>query len=152
MTATITSIRGATATAAPGFGSTLQSEWTKLRTVRSTWIIVALMIGLSVGISSLTSLAAGLTYDNWGDDAQASFDPLLSSLTGQLFRLMLLIVLGTTAVTSEYGSRMIRTTFIVNPRRSQVFAAKALIVTALSLVVSAISVPGMFLVSQPIFC
>jgi ABC-2 type transport system permease protein len=138
-------------TVTPGFGATLRSEWTKLRSVRSTWIIVALAIGLSIGVSALTSLVAGLTYDDWGNGAQASFDPLVSSLTGQLFRLMLLIVLGATAVTSEYGSQMIRTTFIVNPRRTQVLAAKALIVTALSMAMSAITVPGMFLVSQAIF-
>lgn len=151
MTATITSMRGATAPAAPGFGSTLQSEWTKLRTVRATWIILALIVGLTVGVSALTSLVAGLTYDSWGDGAQASFDPLLSSMTGQLFRLILMIVLGATIVTSEYSSRMIRTTFIVNPRRGQVFAAKAVIVTTLNLAVSVIALPGMFLASQAIF-
>jgi ABC-2 type transport system permease protein len=140
-----------TSAAHPGFGAALRSEWTKLRSIRSTWIIVSLAIGLSIGVSALTSLVAGLTYDNWGDGAQASFDPVLSSLTGQLFRLILLIVLGATAVTSEYGSRMIRTTFIVNPRRTQVLAAKALIVTALSMAISAITLPGMFLVSQAIF-
>ncbi|HUG15369.1 MAG TPA: ABC transporter permease [Thermomicrobiales bacterium] len=139
------------ASTAPGFATTLQSEWTKLRSVRATWIIVALIIGLSIGVSALTSLVAGLTYDNWGNGAQASFDPLVSSLTGQLFRLILLIVLAATVVASEYGSRMIRTTFIVNPRRTQVLVAKAALVGALSLVVSAISVPGMFLVSQAIF-
>jgi ABC-2 type transport system permease protein len=151
MTATTAPTHASTSRTDPGFGATLQSEWTKLRSVRSTWIIVALAIGLSIGVSALTSLVAGLTYDNWGDGAQASFDPVLSSMTGQLFRLLLLIVLGATAVTSEYGSRMIRTTFIVNPRRTQVLAAKALIVTALSLAISAITVPGMFLISQPIF-
>lgn len=135
----------------PGFGAALKAEWTKLRSVRATWIIVALIIGLSIGVSALTSLVAGLTFDDWGDGARASFDPVLSSLTGQLFRLILLIVLGATVVTSEYGSRMIRTTFIVNPRRTQVLVAKAALVGALSLVVSAISVPGMFLISQAIF-
>jgi len=151
MTATTSSTWSMMPTANPGFGAALKSEWTKLRTVRSTWIIVLLSVGLSIGVSALTSLVAGLTYDDWGGSTQASFDPVLSSLTGQLFRLILLIVLGATVVTSEYGSRMIRTTFIVNPRRTQVLAAKALIVTALSLAISAITLPGMFLVSQAIF-
>lgn len=151
MTATTASTQPRPAATSPGFGAALTAEWTKLRSVRSTWIIVALIVGLSIGVSALTSLVAGLTYDSWGSSAQASFDPLLSSLTGQLFRLILLIVLGATVVTSEYGSRMIRTTFIVNPRRTQVLAAKAMLVAALSLVVSAISVPGMFLASQAIF-
>jgi ABC-2 type transport system permease protein len=151
MTATTTALHATRPSTAPGFRTTLQSEWTKLRSVRATWIIVGLAIGLSIGVSALTSLVAGLTFDDWGASAKASFDPVLSSLTGQLFRLILLIVLGATVVTSEYGSRMIRTTFIVNPRRTQVLAAKATLVGALSLVVSAIAVPGMFLVSQAIF-
>jgi hypothetical protein len=46
---------------------------------------------------------------------------------------------------------MIRTTFISNPRRNQVFAAKAAVVALLGLAITAISIPGMFLVSQPIF-
>lgn len=151
MTATSTSLRATAATATPGFAATLQSEWTKLRTIRSTWIIVSLIMGLSIGVSALTALVAGLTYDSWGDGARESFDPLLTSMTGQLFRLILLIVLGATVVTSEYGSRTIRTTFIVNPRRSQVFAAKALIIATLSLVISTITLPVMFLASQAIF-
>ena len=151
MTATTASTQRVMPAANPGFGAALKAEWTKLRSVRSTWIIVSLAIGLSIGVSALTSLVAGLTFDDWGDGARASFDPVLSSMTGQLFRLILLIVLGATAVTSEYGSRMIRTTFIVNPRRTQVLAAKALIVAALSLAISAITLPGMFLASQAIF-
>jgi ABC-2 type transport system permease protein len=65
--------------------------------------------------------------------------------------MIFVIVLGVTSVTSEYGSRMIRTSFIVNPRRGQVFAAKAVVVCLLGLVISVIAIPGMFLVSQPIY-
>ena len=135
----------------PGFGALLQSEWTKLRSLRSTWIMVSLAIGLSIGFSALIALTAGLTHDSWNDDVRAAFDPVLTTNSGSLFGCILLIVLGVTAVTSEYSSRMVRTTFIVNPRRYQVFAAKAMVVGLLGLVITAISIPGMFLVSQPIF-
>jgi len=135
----------------PGFGALLQSEWTKLRSLRSTWIMVSLAIGLSIGFSALIALTSGLTHDSWNDDVRAAFDPVLTTNSGSLFGCILLIVLGVTAVTSEYSSRMVRTTFIVNPRRYQVFAAKAMVVGLLGLVITAISIPGMFLVSQPIF-
>lgn len=46
--------------------------------------------------------------------------------------------------------RMIRTTFIVNPRRSQVLLAKVVIVGFLGMLISGISMTGMFLVSQAI--
>jgi ABC-type transport system involved in multi-copper enzyme maturation permease subunit len=129
----------------------LQSEWTKLRSLRSTWIIVSLAIGLSIGFSALIALTSGLTHDSWNDTVREAFDPVLTTNSGSLFGCILLILLGVTVVTSEYSSRMVRTTFIVNPRRHQVFAAKAIIVATLGLAITTISIPGMFLVSQPIF-
>src|SRR5680860_1400743 len=135
----------------PGFGAMLQSEWTKLRSLRSTWIIVALGIGLSIGFSALIALTSGLTHDSWNDTVRSQFDPVLTINSGSLFGCILLMVLGVTAVTSEYSSRMVRTTFIVSPRRHQAFAAKATVVGLLGLAITTISIPGMFLVSQPIF-
>jgi ABC-type transport system involved in multi-copper enzyme maturation permease subunit len=129
----------------------LQSEWTKLRSLRSTWIVVSLAIGLSIGFSALIALISGLTHDSWNDNVRTAFDPVLTTNSGSLFGCILLIVLGVTAVTSEYSSRMIRTTFIGNPRRLEVFAAKTTVIALLGLVVTTISIPGMFLVSQPIF-
>ena len=136
---------------APSFGALLQAEWTKLRSLRSTWIIASLAIGLSIGFSALIALTSGLTHDSWNDDVRAAFDPVLTTNSGSLFGCILLIVLGVTAVTSEYSSGMIRTTFIDTPRRNRVFAAKTTVVALLGLVITAISIPGMFLVSQPIF-
>lgn len=142
---------GALVESDPGFGSLLRSEWTKLSSLRSTWIIAALAIGLSIGFSALIALTSGLTHDNWSADVRAAFDPVLTTNSGSLFGCILLIVLGVTAVTSEYSSKMIRTTFISTPQRHQVFAAKAIVVALLGLGITAITIPGMFLVSQPIF-
>lgn len=135
----------------PGFGSLLRSEWTKLRSLRSTWITVALAIGLSVGFSALIALTSGMTHDSWNATVREAFDPVLTTNSGSLFGCILLILLGVTAVTSEYSSGMIRTTFITNPRRLQVFGAKMIVITLLGLAITAISIPAMFLVSQPIF-
>jgi ABC-type transport system involved in multi-copper enzyme maturation permease subunit len=140
-----------TTAAKPGFGSLLQSEWTKLRSLRSTWIIVGLGIGLSIAFSAIIALTSGLTHDSWNDTVRNAFDPVLTTNSGSLFGCILLILLGVMAVSSEYSSRMIRTTFIASPNRMQVFAAKATVVGLLGLVITAISIPGMFLVSQPIF-
>lgn len=137
--------------AEPGFTAMLQSEWTKFASLRSTWIIVSLAIGLSIGFSALIALTSGLTHDSWNDDVREAFDPVLTTNSGSLFGCILLIVLGVTAVTSEYSSGMIRTTFIDTPRRLHVFAAKTTVVALLGLAITAISIPGMFLVSQPIF-
>jgi ABC-2 type transport system permease protein len=151
MTATTASRQTFTSTTELGFGATLNSEWTKLRSLRSTWVVVALGIGLSIGFSALIALVSGLTHESWGEDLAAAFDPVLTTNSGSLFGCILLITLGVTAVTSEYSSGMIRTTFIGNPRRNRVLAAKTAVVALLGLTITVISIPGMFLVSQPIF-
>jgi ABC-2 type transport system permease protein len=138
----------------PGFNTTLVSEWTKLRSVRSTWIVTGLAVVLSIGFSAAIALVMGLTsepFDTWSEADRVMSDPVFSSMPGLLFSLFLLIVLGVMAVSSEYSSGMIRTTFIVNPHRVRVFVAKALIVSLLGIVVHAIAVPGMFLASQAIY-
>lgn len=144
---------GMTSTTAlePGFGATLRSEWTKLTSLRATWLIVSLGIGLSVGFSALIALVSGMTYTDWNEGTLAAFDPVLTTNSGSLFGCILLIMLGVTAVTAEYSSGMIRTTFISTPRRTQVFAAKTIVVALLGLAITATSIPIMFLVSQPIF-
>ena len=151
MTATTASTHTVTSTTEPGFGATLNSEWTKLRSLRSTWIVISLAIVLSIGFSALIALVSGLTYDSWNDDVMAAFDPVLTTNSGSLFGCILLIVLGVTAVTSEYSSGMIRTTFIGNPLRNRVFAAKTAVVALLGLAIVVMTIPVMFLVSQPIF-
>lgn len=151
MTAAIASTRTIPSTTQPGFGAALNSEWTKLRSVRATWIVISLAIVLSIGFSALIALVSGLTHDSWNDDVAAAFDPVLTTNSGSLFGCILLIVLGVTAVTSEYSSGMIRTTFIGNPLRNRVFAAKTAVVALLGLAIAVMTIPVMFLVSQPIF-
>jgi ABC-2 type transport system permease protein len=151
MTATTASRTHMKDASTPGFGAALASEWTKLRSVRSTWIVIFLAITLSIGFSALIAFVQGFTYEDWGPAEQAVFDPLLNSTAGLLFGVVLLIVFGVMSVTSEYSSRMIRTTFIATPQRLRVYAAKATIVALIGLLVSIIITPGMFLISQVIF-
>src|SRR4051795_3449245 len=108
MTATLASTSVASSNIGPGFGATLQSEWTKLRSIRSTWIMVSLGIGLSIGFSALIALVTGLTFDSWSASVQDAFDPALTTMSGWLFGMVFAIVLGVTSVTSEYSSKMIR--------------------------------------------
>lgn len=154
MASTVLTSHGIAARRHPGFATTLSSEWTKLRSVRSTWMLTGLAIVLPVVFSSVVALVMGLTsepFDTWSEADRVMSDPVTSSMPGLLFSLILLIVLGVTAVSPEYSSGMIRTTFIVNPHRIRVGAAKALIVALLGVAIHAIAVPGMFLVSQAIY-
>ncbi|MFG2192810.1 ABC transporter permease [Streptomyces sp. NPDC048639] len=113
-------------------GHALASEWTKIRTVRSTMWTLGIMFALVVGIGLLT--AVGLSGS---DETQT---PLLS---GGFFGLMLgqicIITLGVLVVTSEYGTGMIRTTLTACPSRGRVFAAKAIIFFLLSFVMTTVA-------------
>ena len=151
MTATTAKSRSMAGASQPGFGSVLASEWTKLRSVRSTWIIIVLAITLSIGFSALIALVQGVTFDDWSPQEQTVFDPLINSTSGLLFGLILMIVFGVIAVTSEYSSGTIRTTFIATPKRLRVLAAKTLIVGLLGIIIAAIIMPAMVFVSQMIF-
>jgi ABC-2 type transport system permease protein len=133
-----------------GFGSTLASEWSKLWSVRSTWVSIGLALLLSIGLAALLGTALGATADE--PQAQMDlFDPILFALPGSIFTLILLSVLAVMYVSSEYSSGMIRLTLTVTPQRGRILAAKALIIGAVALVVGTVSTVAMFLVSQAIF-
>ncbi len=126
-----------------GLSSTIASEWIKLRSVRSTWIILFLAVALSIGLAAMFSFVEGLTL---GD--QSSIDPLSSSIIGMQFGSILLMVFSALAVTSEYESRTIRTSVSVTPDRWRLLTGKMVTVSAIGLILSLIMVLGMFFASQ----
>jgi ABC-2 type transport system permease protein len=112
--------------APPGPGSTLRAEWLKFWTVRSTGWSVAAMFVLGAG---LTALVCALAAEDLA--AGSTGEPVGAFLTwGMMFAQVTAIVLGTLAVTSEYGTGMIRATLAATPRRGTVLAAKGLVLAA----------------------
>jgi ABC-2 type transport system permease protein len=114
----------------------LRSEWTKLRSVRSTWIAalsaVASGVALSVlGASDLLSASAS--------DLPAAWDPTAESLKGFLFAQLIIGMLGALSVTPEFGTGMIGTSLVFVPSRSRLLAAKATVVAAIGLVVGLVT-------------
>jgi ABC-2 type transport system permease protein len=117
-----------------GLRGTLRSELTKIRSVRSTyWTLILLVL---VGVAWSIAFCAG-TASHWSASQRAGFDPTQSSIVGmaQLGQLVI-IVLGTLAITSEYSTGMIRTSLTVMPRRGVLYGAKAMVFAAAALVVA----------------
>lgn len=110
-------------------GHAIASEWTKIRTVRSTLWSLGVMCLLVVGIGLLMTGTVG--QDEWDDSPILSF-----GLPGVLLGQMCVITLGVLVVTSEYGTGMIRTTFTACPHRARVLTAKALVFSLVTLVLS----------------
>ncbi|MFG2551933.1 ABC transporter permease subunit [Streptomyces sp. NPDC048581] len=114
-------------------GHALSSEWTKIRSVRSTmWtlgVFVLLVVGIGLGAAALVaanSEGAGLEGEN----------PLAFGSFGLLLGSMCIITLGVLTTASEYGTGMIRTTMTACPTRGRVLAAKAIVFFAVAFVVT----------------
>ena len=133
------------------FTATLASEWTKLVTMRSTWITLALAAILSIGVTALFSWVTGWTWDDLTAADQANFNPIELSFIGGAFSGILLAVLGVSIVTSEYGSGMMRLTMSVTPNRGRIVRAKALIIAMVAIVAGLMISVANFLVAQAIF-
>ncbi|MEU5298923.1 ABC transporter permease [Streptomyces umbrinus] len=103
----------------------LRSEWHKLWTVRSTWIMLtaATAVTLAIGIGMSAS------YEGGGDDT-AHFDPVQFLLFGTQFSQIILAVVAVLFIAGEYGTGMIRSTMVAVPRRLPVLWSKAGVVTA----------------------
>lgn len=111
----------------------LRSEWTKLRTVRSTVWSLALVVVISVGVSVL---ATAETRAHWSPNQGFGFDATRLSLTGVFFAQLVVGVLGILVMSSEYGTGTIRATLAATPRRPHVLVAKATVFGLVVLVVS----------------
>jgi hypothetical protein len=105
------------------FGQVARMEWIKLRSLRSTWWVLAATVAGAVGIA----VAVGLNTEN------AAGDLTNNALAGIALGLLLAGVLGVLAMTGEYSSGMIRATLAAVPNRPLVLAAKAAVFGALAL-------------------
>ena len=122
-----------------GLRGVIASEFTKIRSVRSTyWTIVALVV-VGVGFAALIGfgIANSIQHQPWN---KAGTDGTQSILTPFLFIGQLIIaVIGAMVITSEYSTGMIRTSLTAMPRRGTVYLGKLIVLTVVTLVVSLVT-------------
>ncbi|MER7691870.1 ABC transporter permease [Streptomyces sp. NPDC097610] len=114
-------------------GHALTSEWTKIKSVRSTLWTLGIFLLLVVGIGFLV---AAQTHDSDFTDVPYTIPAFFGLILGQIC----LITLGVLVVSSEYGTGMIRTTFTASPQRHRVLTAKLIIFFAVAFAVSVFSI------------
>ncbi|MBO1336237.1 ABC transporter permease [Streptomyces sp. VRA16 Mangrove soil] len=115
-------------------GDALASEWTKIRSVRSTMWTLGVMIVLMLGIG-LASAAVVASSDTTTLDGN---EVLGLGFFGVLLGTICVITLGVLTIASEYGTGMIRTTMTACSSRSRVLAAKAIVFFGLVFVLTTV--------------
>ncbi|MFE5616648.1 ABC transporter permease [Streptomyces sp. NPDC056524] len=103
-------------------GDALASEWTKIRSLRSTmWtlgVMVLLMLGIGLSVAAVVASTEAPT---------ANESALTLGFFGVLLGSICVMTLGVLTIASEYGTGMIRTTLTACPSRSRVLTAKAIV-------------------------
>jgi ABC-2 type transport system permease protein len=129
-----------------GAPQALRSEWVKLRTVRSTFWSLLLLVGISILFTSL--LTSGSSTEGGSPGNPGDNDIVLDSLGGIWFGAIAAAVFAVLVITSEYSTRMIRTTLAANPRRRTVLVAKTVVVGTLVLAAGLATSTACFQVGQ----
>ena len=155
--ATLTPQTGRVTGPGVSFPRTLNSEWIKFTTLRSTWVLLATTVLVMVGIGLLGGwgIASGMEQME-----AAGQDPAAAGMDGSLLYLMTsggldfgqLIIgsLGVLLIASEYSTGMIRSTMTAVPSRLSPLFAKALVVAVVAAVVGILSSFITYFLLQPI--
>jgi ABC-type transport system involved in multi-copper enzyme maturation permease subunit len=138
------------ATGRAGVVTLLRSEWTKLRSVRSTWISLLIIVVGGIGFAALFSWVFANHWAQAGVADRSQFDPVRISQAGDFITEIVVGVLGALVITAEYSTGSIRTTIASVPHRRSIAAAKALVLGALLFVVTQIVAFISFFVSQAV--
>lgn len=154
MTTTLTAPPARVASTGPVYKVTgprvLRSEWTKLWSLRSTWITLGLgllfLIGFGViaAVQYRSKVHSGQTLDmQWVGSTTLSL-----SLFGINFAELALGVLGVLIVAGEYSTGMIRSTLAAVPRRLPVLWSKAAVYGVVTLVAGTIGAFATYLIDH----
>lgn len=125
------------------------SEWTKLRSLRSTKIVLLVAVVLTIGfaalVSSVISTRAGQEVADPSSNALQ-----IELLLGVFFAEFCIGILGVLSISGEYSTGMIRSSFSAVPKRLPVLWAKAGVYAAVTLVLMVITILIAFFLSQGI--
>jgi len=132
------------------FREAMDSEFAKIRSVRSTfWTLLACLL-VSVGISVLIAAVTSANWSSLSESSKATMD-MSAVVAGVYFGVLVTGVLGVLVVSTEYGTGMMRTSLTAFPRRGTLFLAKATVLTVLVLVVGLIIAFASYALASPFY-
>ena len=133
------------------FRAAVRSEWSKLRTVRSTMWSLLVTVAIIVGLGALFCAARVSRWDHLDPGELRNFDPAGFSLNGIFLAQLAIGVLGVLVMSSEYATGQIRATLGAIPQRRLVLGAKALVFGVVTLLVGVVACLTSFGIGQAIF-
>jgi ABC-2 type transport system permease protein len=142
MTTLTTATRPAVPAARPvsrrvALARTVRSEFTKIRSVRSTYWTLILLVLTGVAWCVPYCLSTVHQWAHMSAQDRTGFDATQNSIIGlALLGQLVIAVLGTTMITSEYSTGTVRASLTVMPRRGTLYAAKVAVFAGISLAVS----------------
>jgi ABC-2 type transport system permease protein len=101
------------------------SEWTKLRTLRSTRYALLAGVAMTIGFAIIPALVNASRWSSMSAADKAGFHPLETSLIGVTIAQLAIGVLGVLVISGEYSTGMIRSTFAAVPKKLPVLWGKA---------------------------
>lgn len=129
----------------------LHAEWLKMLSLRSTWWA----LGATTVLVTLAAFAVGKSLD--GLAADPSTAPILTEMDGVTvisggyqIGMITIAVLGALAITGEYSTGLVRSTFTAVPTRIPALVAKAVVLTALTLVAAVLGFGLSWAVTTPL--
>lgn len=137
----------------PDFTDLVRSEWTKLRSLRSTWWSLGAMIVVSLAFTIAATAVYTHDYPHLDAATQTQFRTDTVGLILQpaaQFAQLAVCVLGVLLIASEYSTGMIRATMLASPRRTPALLAKAATFAGMVFVLAEVVALSCFLIGSRI--
>lgn len=126
----------------------LAAERIKLTSTRSPWWCSAIVVALGLGLSALI---AGVSRSTKTGEHSQLLDVSSSVTSVSGFGVLVLMIMATLSVTSEYRFGIIRTTFLATPQRTKVITVKAALLGAYALVLTAVLCVAAYLITRAVY-
>jgi ABC-2 type transport system permease protein len=118
----------------------VRSEFTKIRSVRSTYWSLLLLIVAAVAWCVVLCAATLHNWPSMSAQDRSGFDPTQDSVMGlALLGQLVIVMFGGLMITSEYGTGMIRTSLTVMPHRQVIYWSKLGVFAAVGGVLSLVT-------------
>jgi ABC-2 type transport system permease protein len=134
----------------PTLPRVIVSEWTKLRSLRSTRWSLLIAVVLTVGLPILFATVVESRWGTMNPAERARRNPLDIALVGTNIAQLAIGVLGVLVITGEYATGMIRASLTAVPRRLPVLWAKLTVFAVVSFTLTLPSVLIAFYASQAV--